>query len=201
MRTLFFLCLLTPCAASFLLGACGGNDNVTGATDGGNDSTAQDSASADGASDRASDVSTDTATDARQDASDGGAEAGPGSGPGKIGCGSATCDIDGGQACCDTVAADASTHQCGSLAQGSFCPFGATQTCDKKADCTTGVCCIQFLLNGIQASCLPTCITGAERYQACATSAECESAGTCAVHTGCSAGETVQTCEKPRQCQ
>jgi hypothetical protein len=117
-----------------------------------------------------------------------------------VSCGATECALDAGQACCDTIREDASTHACGSLASGSFCFGGALQECDEKADCPSGnVCCLQFLTQGISATCMPTCITGAERYQACATTAECENGGPCQSH-GCASGERVQTCEKPRQC-
>jgi hypothetical protein len=127
--------------------------------------------------------------------------AGPKPGAGYVSCGATACDLDAGQACCDTIVNDAGTHACGALAQGSFCFNGAEQTCDEKADCPGNqVCCIQFLPQGIQAGCLPSCVTGLERYQACMTDVECENGGPCAPHA-CAAGETVRTCEKPLACQ
>jgi hypothetical protein len=125
----------------------------------------------------------------------------PPGGPGLVVCGATACDLDAGQGCCDTINNDASTHQCGPLAAGSFCLTGATQECDDKDDCKNAeVCCLLFLPQGIQASCMPSCITGAPRYQACSTAAECENGAPCASHA-CPAGETVRTCEKPLSCQ
>ncbi len=200
MRLYFFFGLAIAAAA------CGGDFvGVSGGDDAG-DATARDGASGDGSIGMTDGAATDgAATDASGDAArdasrDGGVDGG-GSNPGHVACGSMTCDLGAGQACCDTVSMDASTHACGSLANLSFCMMGATQACDEKADCTNGnLCCILFNQNGIEARCLPTCITGAERYQACKTSAECENLGTCSVYSGCTAGESVQTCEKPRQC-
>ncbi len=124
-----------------------------------------------------------------------------GSTPGKVACGGKECDLDAGQGCCDTVTNDAGKQTCGPLAAGSFCSTGAVEECDEKADCTgSKVCCIQFLAQGIQATCMPTCITGVERYQVCKTTSECELGGPCQTHT-CGAGETVQSCTKPLGCQ
>ncbi len=131
-----------------------------------------------------------------------GACAAGGSNPGKVTCGAAECDLDAGQECCDTVTNDAGVQKCGFSGAGSFCMLGAPEACDEKADCTgANICCMQFLPLGIETSCLPTCITGAERYQACKTSAECESGtGPCATYT-CKNGETVQSCTKPVECK
>ena len=116
-------------------------------------------------------------------------------------CGSSVCNLDTGQACCDTIRADASTHTCGPIASGSFCVTGAVEECDDKGDCPPGnVCCLQFQAQGIGAACMPTCITNVERYQACKTSVECDNGGPCKEYA-CVAGETVQTCEKPLECQ
>jgi hypothetical protein len=120
---------------------------------------------------------------------------------GFVGCGATACDLDAGQACCDTIRNDAGTHACGSLASGSFCFTGAVEECDEKADCPDkDVCCVQFAPQGITASCMPTCVTGLERYQACSTDAECENGGQCALYA-CPAGESVRTCQKPLRCQ
>jgi hypothetical protein len=122
-------------------------------------------------------------------------------GAGKVRCGNKECDLDAGQACCDSIGADGGAHTCGPRNAGSFCLSGAEQDCDEKADCPSGgVCCLQFLAQGILARCMPTCVTGAERYQACATSAECENSGPCAQYT-CPSGESVRTCERPLGCQ
>ena len=127
---------------------------------------------------------------------------GGGSDPGFVSCAGAECDLDAGKACCDTIEKDAGKQACGSLASGSFCMTGAVEECDEKADCQgSDVCCLQFTLQGIQATCTPTCIGGAVRYQACKTSGECENgSGPCATHT-CATGETVQTCQRPIGCQ
>jgi hypothetical protein len=96
---------------------------------------------------------------------------------------------------------DAATHMCGPLAAGSFCMTGAVQVCDEKADCALGeVCCMQFSPAGVLATCRPTCVGGAVRYQACKTDEECENRGPCTQHT-CPAGDTVRTCSKPLECQ
>lgn len=124
------------------------------------------------------------------------------SNPGKVTCGADECDLSAGQECCDTVTLDAGKQACGAAASGSFCPLGAPQACDEKADCANGnVCCIEFLTQGIGAGCRSTCISGAERYQACKTDAECEpGTGPCALHA-CRSGQTVRTCTKPVECQ
>jgi hypothetical protein len=106
-----------------------------------------------------------------------------------------------GSACCETIDKGAPAYSCGPIASGSFCFMGAIEQCDEKADCTgNDVCCIQFLPQGVTATCMPTCITNAERYQACKTDKECETGGPCATHT-CRSGEVVQTCTTPLECK
>ena len=166
--------------------ACGGSSSpgVGASEDAGSDATLPDSAGpgpgADGAS-RDGAGGGDAQPDAR-----GGADTGPN--PGLVSCSGTDFTIPT-EICC--VVGDAGT--CRNVA--AQCTFGAEVRCDDKADCDAGFCCYEN--TSLDSRCISTCITGAPRYQACKTSAECETPGeTCTTWT-CNGGRVVRTCQKP----
>ncbi|HEY1955084.1 MAG TPA: hypothetical protein VGH28_05715 [Polyangiaceae bacterium] len=178
------------------LAACGGTDST--ALDGGLDGSSSESSASDATT---KDVATNDATtsDAGADAiapTDGAVADADGSTvtgtPGKVTCGNVVCNT--GQECCAAPSGDGGfTLTC--VNGGGACPNGVTRACDEAADCPLNeVCCYEEQGGNLAAGCHGDCGGGGgTRFQACASTAECQS-GTCSVHT-CTAGGSVETCE------
>ncbi len=176
-----------------MVAACGGADavDVLGASDAGPGATGTDASTTDSGTSSDASTSADGAT--RPDAG-GGNPATPD--PKLVSCGGTQCSRSGPvrQFCCyaqsgPVCQADALVGSCN----------GHRVTCDEKADCDNGVCCMEGGNERIQTRCLPTCITDAPRYQVCKTNGECES-GSCTSYNCGSNMPALKFCQRPPGC-
>jgi hypothetical protein len=148
---------------SVALVACGG---ATSQDPFGSDASAGSDAGADAAGDVA--FAVDAPVDARID----------GQNPRRVSCGAVECSREGdgrGREVCCVTPGTPPQMKCTRELEPSACDQG-TRQCDDTADCSGGeVCCAETSDDGkMSTRCLPTCITGAERWQVCKTDAECE---------------------------
>ncbi len=121
----------------------------------------------------------------------GGASGGAGGGSGgatpiMVNCGAVNCDVANGQQCCYDEGTKSGVCQ----KTGAACTSAtgsSTITCDQKADCATGVCCLSYDSAAIDISI--RCTTkpcpffinrsGTSTQQVCSTEAECPPADLC----------------------
>jgi hypothetical protein len=145
--------------------ACGGaTSEVVGAADSG---TGSDSGTTSGSSGSSVVPPTDASLDARPD------------GPNTrlVSCGAKDCLRDGDgrsrEVCCVTPGAPPQMA-CTRELDPAACDQGRRE-CDDTADCSGGeVCCAETSNDDkMSTRCMPSCITGVERWQVCKTSAEC----------------------------
>ena len=92
-------------------------------------------------------------------------------------CGAVECTRTGDgksrQICCVTPGSPP-TLMCTPELDPGACTTGRRE-CDDSADCGgTGVCCAETRSGNMTTRCLPSCETGAPRWQVCKTTAECQ---------------------------
>ena len=96
----------------------------------------------------------------------------------RVSCGVAECtregDGRGREICCVTPGIPPQS-KCTRELDTAACDQGRRE-CDDTADCSDGqVCCAETSNNDTMSTrCMPTCITGVERWQVCKTTAECD---------------------------
>lgn len=169
MRHPFHIIGLTALLVGVLI-ACGGATGESPGTDDagvGSDSGTSDSAGID------TGVPMDAPADTQPD----------GPNARRVSCGAAECtregDGRGREVCCVTPGAPPQM-KCTRELDLAACDQGRRE-CDDAADCSgADVCCAETSNDGkMSTRCMPTCMTGAERWQVCKTSSECPSSIPC----------------------
>jgi hypothetical protein len=159
-------CLVAAAAAS-----CGGASSSVGAADAAGGDGSSSSASSSSSSSSSSSGGPDATTaDATVDASTSDARG--------VTCGASECTREGDgksrQVCCVVPGSPPSASCIPELAPNP-CPNGGRRECDDRADCAPdNVCCAEQSNEGLATRCMPTCVTGVQRWQVCKTSADCE---------------------------
>jgi len=188
--------LLVPCIGALVIAACGGANatDIFNSSDGGASTTDGGSTSADGSS------GSDSSTTDGGPKTDGSNPIPGASDPGLVAC--------GGDSCIRTGAATAREICCFNANGQTTCQnetlnacTGSRLLCDEKADCENGICCAEASSGDrIQTRCLPTCVTGAQRYQVCKTDKECES-GSCKAYDCGPDVPPLKFCQRPQDCK
>jgi len=109
--------------------------------------------------------------------------------PGLVACGTTSCQVDAGFACCATPEGSSC------LPAGGRCDAGIRQLCDEGTDCDNvnpTSCCLGLYGTGTVARCSASGCAG-RNPQLCRSSSECDG-GVCAFAT-CAFGITLRVCD------